>query len=132
MELGIVSLLPIVVMFVLIFTTKRTLLALTAASLVGAMLIGGLSFPAVWLEKVQAAFAEPVSEATLRETGLELLQFKTKGSVIEVLARASEEEIRDKFQSLNPLLLDILPLSLEEVFIYELSLKSYAISELLR
>ena len=82
--------------------------------------------------KVQAAFAEPVSEATLRETGLELLQFKTKGSVIEVLARASEEEIRDKFQSLNPLLLDILPLSLEEVFIYELSLKSYAISELLR
>ena len=82
--------------------------------------------------KVQAAFTEPVKEATLEETGVELLQFKTKGSVIEVLARGSEEEIREKIERLNPLLLDILPLSLEEVFIYELSLKSYAISELLR
>ena len=52
--------------------------------------------------------------------------------MIEVLARGSEEEIREKIERLNPLLLDILPLSLEEVFIYELSLKSYAISELLR
>ena len=56
MELGVLSLLPIVVLFVLIFTTKRMLLSLTCASLVGSILLGGLGFAQVWLEKVQTAF----------------------------------------------------------------------------
>ena len=34
MNLGAISLLPVIVMFVLIFTTKRTLLSITAATLV--------------------------------------------------------------------------------------------------
>ena len=40
MELGVLSLLPIIVLFILIFTTKRMLLSLTAASLVGSFLLG--------------------------------------------------------------------------------------------
>ena len=56
MNLGAISLLPVIVMFVLIFTTKRTLLSITAATLVGSVLIGGVNFASVWLEKVQAAF----------------------------------------------------------------------------
>ncbi|MCI7741032.1 MAG: TRAP transporter large permease subunit [Clostridiales bacterium] len=56
MNLGVLSLLPIIVLLVLVFTTRRTLLALTAASLVGAILIGGINFPAVWIEKIQLAF----------------------------------------------------------------------------
>ena len=57
MEYGILTLLPIAVLFVLIFTTKRMLLSLTVASLVGSVLLGGITgFAAVWLEKVQAAF----------------------------------------------------------------------------
>ncbi|MDR0851489.1 MAG: hypothetical protein LBN36_03225 [Clostridiales Family XIII bacterium] len=58
LNLGIISLLPIVVLFVLIFITKRMLLSLTAASLVGAVLIGRASFASVWLLKVQEAFME--------------------------------------------------------------------------
>lgn len=81
--------------------------------------------------KVQAAFKDAVSETTLSALGLSILQFKTKGSIIEILARNTEEEIRGALEQLEPLLLDILPLSLEEVFIYELSLKNYAVSELL-
>lgn len=56
MDLGIITLLPIVVLFTLIFTTKRMLLSLTAASIVGAIILGGTGFAGVWLEKVQAAF----------------------------------------------------------------------------
>lgn len=57
MDYGIISLLPIAVLFVLIFTTKRMLLSLTVASLVGSVLLGGAKgFAGVWLEKVQAAF----------------------------------------------------------------------------
>jgi tetracycline resistance efflux pump len=58
MKLGIISLLPIVVLFVLIFTTKRMLLSLTTASIVGAILLGGFNFATVWLDKVQEAFKE--------------------------------------------------------------------------
>lgn len=57
MELGVLSLLPMLVLFVLIFTTKRMLLSVTAATLTGSILIGGWGFAATWLEKVQAAFA---------------------------------------------------------------------------
>lgn len=81
--------------------------------------------------KVQAAFKERVTEEALRDLGLDILQFKTKGSLVEILARSSEEAIRQLLDQKNPLLLDILPLSLEEVFIYELSLRSYQVSDLL-
>lgn len=56
MEFGILTLLPIAVLFTLIFTTKRMLLSLTVASLIGSLLLGGTNFAGVWLEKVQAAF----------------------------------------------------------------------------
>lgn len=56
MDLGALSLLPMLVLFVLIFTTKRMLLSVTAATMVGSILLGGWKFAAVWLEKVQAAF----------------------------------------------------------------------------
>lgn len=57
MDLGILTLLPIAVLFILIFTTKRMLLSLTVASLVGSILLGGIpGFATVWLEKIQEAF----------------------------------------------------------------------------
>ena len=56
MELGILTLLPMVVLFVLIFTTKRMLLSVTAATMTGSVLLGGFGFMNVWLEKVQGAF----------------------------------------------------------------------------
>ena len=56
MDLGVLTLLPMLVLFVLIFTTKRMLLSVTAATITGSILLGGWKFAAVWLEKVQAAF----------------------------------------------------------------------------
>jgi len=57
MDLGILSLLPIAVLFVLIFTTKRMLLSLTCATLVGSLLLGGIKgFAPEWLGKIQSAF----------------------------------------------------------------------------
>ncbi|HZK29173.1 MAG TPA: ABC transporter ATP-binding protein [Clostridia bacterium] len=81
--------------------------------------------------KIQAAFPQPLTQAQLQNRGLDILQFQTRGSLVEILARNTEQEIRQVMDKMNPLLLDVLPLSLEEVFIYELSLKSYAVSELL-
>ena len=58
MDLGVLTLLPIAVLFILIFTTKRMLLALTTATLVGSFLLGGpKGFATTWLGKVQEAFS---------------------------------------------------------------------------
>lgn len=56
MQLGALSLLPIAILFVMIFTTKRMLLSLTCASLVGAILLSPMGFVSTWLGKVQEAF----------------------------------------------------------------------------
>ena len=58
MDLGVLSLLPIAVLFILIFTTKRMILALTAATLTGSILIAKTGFAGEWLSKIQAAFME--------------------------------------------------------------------------
>ena len=58
MELGILTLLPMVVLFTLIFTTKRVIMALTAATLTGAILLGGPAFAGVWLETFMETFME--------------------------------------------------------------------------
>jgi Na+/H+ antiporter NhaC len=77
LNLGIITLLPIIVLFVLIFTTKRMLLSLTAATIVGAIILaianlanaGGAFSPktiidaitgicSTWLSVIQQAFAE--------------------------------------------------------------------------
>ncbi|WP_061214024.1 ABC transporter ATP-binding protein [Syntrophomonas wolfei] len=50
------------------------------------------------------------------------------GSVIQLVVRGERKEILDKAVMLNPLMIDVLPLSLEEIFIHELGGMDYAIS----
>ncbi len=50
------------------------------------------------------------------------------GSVIQLVVRGERKEILNKAVILNPLMLDVLPLSLEEIFIHELGGMDYAIS----
>jgi len=49
------------------------------------------------------------------------------GSVIQLVVRGERKEILDKAVMLNPLMIDVLPLSLEEIFIHELGGMDYAI-----
>lgn len=81
--------------------------------------------------KVQAAFQQAVSREDLSGLGLDILQFKHRGSLVEFLARSQEDLVLQALKAKAPLFVDILPLSLEEVFIYELSLKAYQVSDLL-
>ncbi|HHW94201.1 MAG TPA: ABC transporter ATP-binding protein [Clostridiaceae bacterium] len=83
------------------------------------------------LVKAQVAFRGDITEKQLKSMGLEILRFHARGSLVEILSRNTELELRTILNQLSPLLLDVLPLTLEEVFIYELSRKAYIVSELL-
>ena len=78
--------------------------------------------------KAQVAFAEDFSEKNF--IGLNVISFKKHGSVAELIIKGNREECSEKLKALNPLLLDILPLTLEEIFIYEMELLGYAYENL--
>lgn len=69
------------------------------------------------LVKVQTSFAEAIDLSTL---GVKLLRVKQSGRVYELIVSGEKDEIKAKLEEANPLFIEELPLTLEEIFIYEL------------
>jgi ABC-2 type transport system ATP-binding protein len=81
------------------------------------------------LFKVQTAFSDEYDQT--RFDGLDILNFSKKGSVSNFIVRGDREETREFIEAKSPILLDILPLSLEEVFIHEMQAIGYAFDNIL-
>lgn len=69
------------------------------------------------VHKVQLAFQNPTEEPFER---LNILHRETRGTVELLIVRNKREDIEAEVNKYNPLIFDVLPLSLEEIFIYEL------------
>lgn len=69
------------------------------------------------VHKVQLAFSEPTEEPLKK---LNILHRETRGTVELLIVRNRREDIEEEVNKYNPLIFDVLPLSLEEIFIYEL------------
>ncbi|MBE6029101.1 MAG: ABC transporter ATP-binding protein [Clostridiales bacterium] len=80
------------------------------------------------INKVQVAFAKDGEEAIEK---LNVLHREKHGSVELIITRDSTETIEEVLAPANPLILDVLPLTLEEVFIYELGGEKYDFSEIM-
>ena len=76
------------------------------------------------LFKVQTALDRDYDQSAF--AGIDVLQFHKSGSVASMIIRGDREEAVAKLRALEPLLLDILPLSLEEVFTFELRERGYS------
>ena len=63
--------------------------------------------------------------------GLNVLHTSAAGKLQTVIVRGDTEEIRGRLSACGPLFLDMLPLSLEEIFIYELGGNDYAVKDIL-
>ena len=75
------------------------------------------------LFKVQIAFSDPFSAEKF--AGFEFLDYSQRGSVANFIVRGDRAEVQKQLSAHAPILLDILPLSLEEVFIHEMSALGY-------
>lgn len=82
-----------------------------------------------FLFKVQIGLSEPFDQSIFSE--ISILNYTQKGSVASFIVRGGREETVERLQGLSPVLLDILPLSLEEVFIHEMDALGYAFKEIL-
>ena len=58
-------------------------------------------------------------------TGLEILHFERKQSICYIIAKGDENTVRAAFAPKEPLLLEMIPLTLEEIFIYEMEVLGY-------
>lgn len=75
------------------------------------------------LFKVQVAFAEEYDRA--RFEGMDILSFVKQGSVANMIIRGDSAKTKNAIAVQSPLLLEILPLTLEEVFLYEMEALGY-------
>ncbi len=75
------------------------------------------------IHKIQIAFEDDFPAQIYEKA--EILHRDTVGRVHTVIAKGDSEEIKEVFTSYKPLLCDVIPLSLEEVFIYELGGMGY-------
>ena len=69
-------------------------------------------------------------EDTARPEGLDILHRSATGRVQTLIVRGGAEEVTTRLSVLQPLLLEALPLSLEEIFIYELGGVDYAVKDI--
>ena len=81
------------------------------------------------LFKVQVAFKEEFDKHSFE--GIEMLHFVKHGSVANIIVRGDRDEVTGRIREMRPLLLEILPLSLEEVFTYEMEALGYVFSDVL-
>lgn len=82
------------------------------------------------LFKVQVAFSEEFDKTKFAE--ISLLSYVKHGSVASMIVRGDRDETAEKIKVMQPLLFEILPLSLEEVFVYEMDALGYAFSDVLK
>lgn len=81
------------------------------------------------IHKIQVAFKEELAEGTLE--GVNILYEEKRGSVKLFIVRGKKEEIIKQLNKQQPVILDILPLTLEEIFIYEMGDVGYEIKNII-
>ncbi|WP_221565357.1 ABC transporter ATP-binding protein [Alkalihalobacillus sp. TS-13] len=81
------------------------------------------------IHKIQIAFKQEVPNELFE--GVELLYKEERGSVMLCIVRGQAGEVTEHFERSNPVVFDLLPLTLEEIFIYEMGDVGYAIKNVL-
>ena len=79
------------------------------------------------ITKVQLVFGD-IKELP---EGLELLHRSEVGRVTTIIVRGNSREVLGRLSAIQPLLADALPLTLEEIFIYELGGEDYRVKDII-
>lgn len=82
------------------------------------------------IHKVQCVIPNEVLEEELLKE-LDVLKKSKRGSLLTLVVRGGEEQIRRKIQEKMPLYSEVLPLTLEEIFISETEVAGYDIKNLI-
>ena len=79
--------------------------------------------------KIQISLNKEFSEKDFQN--FNVLSFKKNGSVATVILKGDRAGYEKSLQDMKPIILDFLPLTLEEIFIYEMEVLGYEFNELI-
>lgn len=78
--------------------------------------------------KIQVAYQEKMPQLP---DDFKVLHMSSTGRVYTLIVKGNPKEAKLRLEQTSPMLIDVLPLSLEEIFIYELGGADYAVKEIL-
>ena len=81
------------------------------------------------IHKIQVAFRNGIPKQFAEQ--LNIVYKEQRGSVLLLIVRGKKQEIVSYIKPFQPLIFDILPLTLEEIFIYEMGDAGYAIENII-
>ena len=81
------------------------------------------------IHKVQCVVSEESKYRLLKN--LDVMKTESRGSLLMLTVRGSKADIEEEFQKENPVYFEVLPLSLEEIFISETEVVGYDVKNLL-
>ena len=77
--------------------------------------------------KVQISLREDFDKDIFKN--FDVMNFKKIGSVGSIIIKGEQEKVKEELEKLNPIILDFLPLTLEEMFIYEMEVLGYEFNQ---
>ncbi len=80
------------------------------------------------VSKIQIAFRDG-AEPDLN--GFDIMHETRLGTVRTLIVRGETNEVKERFAALQPIVLDAIPLTLEEIFIYELGGENYEVKDII-
>jgi len=84
------------------------------------------------IHKVQCAFGNPKTQADFPDAeGFKVMKFDTRGAMVTMTVKGAREYILERINGMTPLFAELLPLSLEEIFISETEVCGYDIKNIL-
>ena len=79
------------------------------------------------IHKVQVAFKEEKNKEDFH--ALDIMHFSSVGRIVTLVVKGDFETTKQIIQEMNPLMIDMLPVNLEEIFIYEMERKGVFVNE---
>ncbi len=81
------------------------------------------------IQKVQCAFAKPHPQEAFAD--LDVVTCRQQGSLSVLVVRGEAETVEQRIQAMHPLFCELLPLTLEEVFLTEMEVRGYDVQQLI-
>ena len=81
------------------------------------------------IHKIQCVLPAGLDRTNLQD--LDIMMVEQRGSLLTLTVRGQKEEIRERMQSYHPVFFEMIPLSLEEIFISETEVAGYDIKKLI-
>lgn len=82
------------------------------------------------IHRIQAVFNEEKDESSFE--GLNVVNLRRQGKMITLTVKGDSKEIEEAIRAFNPVYMEMLPLTLEEVFISEMEAVGYDINNILK